>query len=98
VEQLTFPVNGISMSDFVYPAYFEAFRKPGSAKFDKMGHVRKPFEILPGGYQSIWKNGTWTEVFGSAAKAHAFAQEDRRGHRSELRRQLGREVGRAEAA
>ena len=85
VEALTFPVNGIAMSDFIYPSYFEAFRKAGSVKFDQLGKVRKPFQILSGGYQIIFKNGKWSQVTGSVTKARAFAAEDRRGHRSEQR-------------
>ena len=85
VEALTFPVNGIDMSDFVYPAYFEVFRKPGSVKFDELNKISKPFEILTGGYQIIFKNGKWTQVFASVEKKKAFSQEDRRGHRSESR-------------
>lgn len=85
VEELNFPVNGIPMSNFVYPSYFEAFRKMGSTQFDRMGKVKKPFQILAGGYQSVFKNGRWSEIFGSAAKARRFAKEDRRGHRTEAR-------------
>jgi hypothetical protein len=75
------------MSDFVYPAYFEAFHAPSAVLFDHLGLVRTPFEILPGGYQSIYANGGWTQLFGSADKAERFAREDRRGHRSEQRAQ-----------
>jgi len=85
VENLSFPVNGIQMSDFVYPAYFEDFHKPGSEQFDQMKKVKKPFQILSGGYQIVFKNGKWSQVFGSAAKKKAFAKEDRREHRSEQR-------------
>jgi hypothetical protein len=85
VEELTFPVNGIPMSDFVYPEYFEAFRWPGTVRFDHLGNVRRPFEILPGGYQSVFKDGAWTEYFGSTSKRDRFTAEDRRGHRSERR-------------
>ena len=86
VEALTFDVNGIAMSDFVYPSYFEGFRKPGSVKFDHLGKVQKPFQILKGGYQIIFKNGKWSQTFASTAKERAFAMEDRREHRSELRK------------
>ncbi len=86
VEDLSFPVNGIQMSDFVYPAYFEDFRKPGSVKFDQMGKVNKPFQILSGGYQVIFKGGKWSQIYGSATKEKAFKAEDRRGHRSEQRK------------
>ena len=86
VEALSFPVNGIQMSDFVVPAYFEDFHKPGSVRFDFMNKVKRPFQILSGGYQIIFKNGRWSQVFGSKAKAEAFRREDRRGHRSEQRK------------
>jgi hypothetical protein len=86
VEELTFKVDGIEMSDFVYPAYFETFHKPGSVRFDQLNKVTRPFQILSGGYQIIFKNGKWTQVFGSKAKEKRFAREDRRGHRSEERK------------
>lgn len=86
VESLTFNVNGIPMSDFVYPAYFEVFRKPGSVKFDQLNKVAKPFQILSGGYQIIFKNGKWSQATVSKAKAKSLAKEDRRGHRSETRK------------
>ncbi|HKT73034.1 MAG TPA: hypothetical protein VJQ47_09105 [Steroidobacteraceae bacterium] len=85
VEDLSFPVNAIPMSDFVYPAYFETFHKPGSVQFDQLGKVTQPFQILSGGYQIIFKGGKWSQLYGSAAKKRAFAKEDRRGHRSEQR-------------
>ena len=40
VEELSFPVNGIPMTDFVYPAYFETFHKAGSVQFDKATQER----------------------------------------------------------
>jgi hypothetical protein len=86
VEAHAFNVKGIPMSNFVYPAYFEDFRKPNSVKFDQMGKVKRPFQILAGGYQIIFKNGQWTERFGSRAKMRAFEHEDRRLHRSEERK------------
>jgi len=86
VEALSFPVNGIPMSDFIYPSYFEVFRKAGSVPFDQLGKVRKPFQLLSGGYQIIFDGRKWTEVFGSEAKRKKFLKEDRRGHRSEIRK------------
>lgn len=85
VESLSFQVNGIAMSDFVYPSYFEDFRQPNSVPFDQMNQVTQPFQILSGGYQIIFQNGQWTQVFGSEEKKKAFASEDRREHRSEQR-------------
>jgi hypothetical protein len=84
-DELSFKVNGFAMTDFVYPSYFEGFRKPKSAKFDYRGKVTKPFEILAGGYQIVFKGGQWSQM-GSAKKLKALQQEDRRGHRSETRK------------
>jgi hypothetical protein len=86
VEALSFKVNGIPMSDFVYPSYFEAFHKPRSVKFDHLGKVTRPFEILADGYQIVFKKGRWSEIYGSKAKERRFAREDRRAHRSEIRK------------
>jgi hypothetical protein len=86
VEALSFKVNNIPMTDFVYPSYFEDFHKPGSVKFDYLNKINKPFQILSGGYQIIFKNGKWSQTFASASKERSFTSEDRRGHRSELRK------------
>jgi hypothetical protein len=86
VEALSFKVRGVPMSDFVAPAYFEDFHKPGSVRFDYLNKVKKPFQILKDGYQIVFRNGKWTQTYGSKAKARAFAREDRRGHRSEARK------------
>jgi len=43
---------------------------------------------LEGGYAIISQQGRWSEIFGSRGKAARFAKEDRRGHRSELRKNL----------
>jgi hypothetical protein len=85
VEEESFAIDGIEMTDFVYPSYFEDFRKPNSTQFDYTKKVTKPFQLLKGGYQIIFKNGKETQVFGSKAKARRFAKEDRRGHRSKYR-------------
>jgi hypothetical protein len=85
VEEVSFDVRGLPMSDFVYPSYFEAFHTAGSTRFDHEGQVTKPFQILRGGYQIVFKNGKWTQIFGSKAKAKRFRDEDRREHRSEQR-------------
>jgi hypothetical protein len=85
VEELTFRVNRIPMTNFVYPTYFESFHKPGSVRFDHLGKINKPFEVHPGGYLGVYKNGKWVALFGSVEKKKRFTREDRRGHRSERR-------------
>ena len=87
VEALNFNVNDIPMSNFVFPSYFETFHAPNSVPFDQMNAVNQPFQILSGGYQIVFQNGQWNQIFGSPQKQQAFAKEDRRQHRSEQRRQ-----------
>ena len=85
VEDIHFKVNGIPMTNFVYPTYFEAFHKPGSVKFDHLNALNKPFQIHAGGYQCVLKDGKWVPIHGSAEKKKRFAREDRRGRRGEQR-------------
>jgi len=84
VQKLSFKVNKIPMSNFVYPSYFEAFHGPGSTQFDHMKKVKKPFQIQPGGNQIIFRGGKWSEL-SFRAKEKTFRREDHRGHRSETR-------------
>ena len=90
VEEEEFLLEGVPLSDFVYPSWFEVFRKPRSTQFDHLTKVTRPFQILSGGYMSVFQNGRWTQVFGSRAKAARFAREDRRGHRSGYRGRAAR--------
>ena len=77
------------MSDFVYPAYFEAFQKPGSMQFDWMDEAPRPFEIKPGGCQQLNHRGRWTNHTVALRTKRRLAAEDRRYHRSELRKRPG---------
>lgn len=87
-EEEEFVIDGIAMSDFVTPAYFEGFRAPGSARFDYLNQIRHPFQILHGGYAIISNAGKVDNVFGSEEKRARFAREDRRYHRSEYRKPI----------
>lgn len=82
-----FLIDGVLMTDFVYPSWFEDYTHPAGTKFSHMSSVTKPFTLDRGGYMPVFRNGQWTQIF--AANDHAkmarFGKEDRRGHRSELR-------------
>lgn len=81
VEEQEFLVNGIAMSNFMYPSWFETFRKPRSTKFDHLGSLKRPFEIAPGGYMPVKKGGKWTTIHGSVRKEKRMSQQDRQGRR-----------------
>jgi hypothetical protein len=89
VEENTFPVDGIQMSNFLHPAWFEPFKHSPGTKFDHLGLLKQPFTLSKGGYAIIKKKGKVTNIFGSKAKERRFAKENRLGHRSEYRRPNG---------
>jgi hypothetical protein len=90
VEEDIFLVDGIEMSNFVHPSWFEPFDHPAHTKFDHLGLLKKPFSMTKGGYMIVKKKGKVKEVFGSAAKEKRFDNENRRGHRSEYRKPKGK--------
>jgi hypothetical protein len=61
--ELCYEIDGIVVSDFVYPAWFESFRQPGTTRFDQCGHLFAPFTRAPGGYSNVFEVGSgsgWT--------------------------------------
>ena len=92
VEELHFEVNGIPMTDFVYPTYFEIFHKRGSTRFDHMDTLDLPFQLHEGGYQSYFSGGKERTMWGSKDKETRFREEDREGHRSSFRHKAKRKV------
>lgn len=89
VEEDTFLVDGIAMSNFVHPSWFEPFKHPPGTKYDHLGLLKKPFSMTKGGYVILKKNGKVSQEYGSKAKEKRFAKEDRRDHRSEYRKPKG---------
>ncbi len=85
VEHEQFEIDNLAMSDFLYPAYFQRLRKPKSTRFDYLKKVKRPFQVLPGGYMLTRVRGKKVTVFGSKAKERLFETEDRRFHRSQFR-------------
>jgi len=89
VEEDTFEVDGVQMSNFLHPAWFEPFQHPPGTKFDHLGRLTKPFTMTKGGYMILKKKGKVSQTFGFKAKEKRFAKEDRVGHRSEYRKPKG---------
>lgn len=89
VEEDSFLVDGLEMSNFVTPAWFEPFSHPRGTKFDHLGLLKKPFGMTKGGYIILKHGGKVAYRYGSKAKEKRFALENRRGHRSEYRKPDG---------
>src|SRR5262249_27839248 len=80
-------IDGLRLTSFVYPSWFEASRPPGGHEFDLVGQVTKPFQVLPHGYMPIFRGGQWSQVFGPPP---AHARSLRRDHRGLRRARRGR--------
>jgi hypothetical protein len=62
-----YKINNIQVSDFIYPAWFESWRKPGSTKFDFTGKLTHPLSLAPQGYISIFpipNRRGWVQAYG----------------------------------
>jgi hypothetical protein len=65
VEAPTYTVNGVSVSNFVTPAWFDPLA-PAGAQFDKLGQLTAGFTILPGGYMTYQSGNKEQQQWGSA--------------------------------
>ncbi|GAB0108638.1 hypothetical protein JMUB6875_76740 [Nocardia sp. JMUB6875] len=87
-DQYGYEIDGVLVSDFVFPAWFENFRKPGSTQFDYGKHITAPFQLLPGGYIGVYdiRGGSgWHQLTAETTPAH-YAMRARVGSRRERRR------------
>jgi hypothetical protein len=66
VEAPTYAVSGVSVSNFVTPAWFDplASRKRRT-QFDKLGLLSRPFSLLKGGYVVYASEGKPHQTFGA---------------------------------
>lgn len=90
-----YQINGVLVSDFVYPSWFDQRPNPAgvpAGALDYGQHLTQVLTlanpaaaILPGGYIGMWTpNSGWTQVTGQARKADPFAVPPR-GSRRERR-------------
>lgn len=62
VEQDIYLINGIKVSNFVLPPYFEPVPQWQGIKLDWLGLVKTPLEIRPGGYGQYFDDKAWKQV------------------------------------
>jgi len=90
VEQDTYEINGVPLSNFCLPLWYGG---PASgAKYDYLGLCKAPFEIRPGGYAQSWSDDQgWTQTFAQKAprayraQARPFSRHARRQARAASR-------------
>jgi hypothetical protein len=87
-DQFAYTIDGVVVSDFVFPAWFESFRKPNSTPFDRQEQIKAPFELLTGGYIGIYdvpSGGGWTQITKDGRGGH-YRMRPPVGSRRERRR------------
>ena len=90
-DELAYKINDILVSDFVYPSWFEGFRKPGSTKFDFMGSIDRPFHLAKGGYISQFIVGPGSQGWDQITAARAPTVRNKKGENSRaVRRRTSR--------
>jgi hypothetical protein len=88
-DKFGYKVQGILVSDFVHPAWFEHFHKKGSVQFDHCKRMSRPFQVLPGG--SIYTFDLRTHRIKARRKPkHVQPRADDRKERHNIPRDLWR--------
>lgn len=83
-DNLGYPIYGITVSDFVTPAWFESFRAPNSTQFSFKKNVTAPFQLAAGGYIGVYDpTYGWTQI--TARHAYSYEQRPHPGSRRERR-------------
>src|SRR5215471_17347428 len=76
VEETSYVIDGVKVSNFVLPPYFEPVVRLTSLKFDWIGKVKAPLEILPCGYgQWFDPNKGWQQVQHAEKPPRAYRLE-----------------------
>jgi hypothetical protein len=63
-DSFAYEINGVKVSDFVFPEWFEGFWGTDGTQFDFQKIIRNPFELLSGGYigyYSIDERNGWQQ-------------------------------------
>ncbi|HXU08061.1 MAG TPA: hypothetical protein VN743_03620 [Blastocatellia bacterium] len=68
VEASKYKIDGVTVSNFVFPEWFEPEHEDGVMKMDYLGLLDGPFKIAPGGYLDVLRNGKTRTIWGEEAK------------------------------
>jgi hypothetical protein len=97
VEELFFEVDAIPMTNFVYPAYFEAFHKKGSTRFDHMGALDRPFDLhSKAATRATLSTGKRKQSGVRKPRRRALRRKTGEGHRSSFRHKKKRKKSTAQ--
>ncbi len=79
VEASSYRIDGVPVSNFVLPEWYEPEHEDGSMQMDFLGRVHSPFKLAPGGYMDAYWNGKIKTIWGpEAARKRRRHRKDRR--------------------
>ena len=78
VEAGAYKIDGVKVSNFVLPEWFEPEHRDGDMKMDFRGEVDGPFMLAPGGYTDVFRNGKTKTIWGEKAKKKRVRHRMRR--------------------
>jgi hypothetical protein len=92
-DELGYDINGVLVSDFVWPSWFEGFWQPVATQFvatqfDQQNKITGPFQLLPGGYIGYYdlKGGSGWQQRTAQSTAKKMSMRAPVGSRRERRR------------
>lgn len=83
-DALGYQINGVTVSDFVTPAWFDGWRSASSARFDFGNHLTQPLQLASGGYVETYA-ATGTGFVQTVQQHEVSAPRVATGSRPELK-------------
>jgi len=68
VEASAYEIDGVPVSNFVLPEWFEPAHDDGIMKMDFLGLLNSPFQLAPGGYIDYLQNGKMKTAWAATAR------------------------------
>lgn len=65
---ITVGTQKVSVSNFVFPSWFNAEATAINKPFDYLGKLTKPFSMTPGGYLIVRQSGNYQQIFGEKVR------------------------------
>jgi hypothetical protein len=71
-DRFGYRIDGVVVSDFVHPAWFEPWRKPRSTRFDHAKKLTRPFEVPEACYATYYdaRRRKWVDADGGQHTPH----------------------------
>jgi hypothetical protein len=86
VEAPTYVVHGVSVSNFVTPAWFDPLSDHATAQYDTLSKLKAPFSLVKGGYVVYEAAGTEHQEYGDHFPA--WRKQMKSGRLARTRRRL----------